>query len=58
MWQPVAEINTCICYIDNVSDTLGVTYYPLKVTSRNMIRSQSRRTTVLIDNVIDFSAKE
>jgi len=51
----MAEVNIYICYIDNISNALGVIYKLLKITFRNVIRTQGRRTAVFIDSVIDFS---
>ena len=58
MQWPMAEVNICICYINNISNVLGVTYNLLKITLRNVIRTQSRRTAVFINSVIDFSTRE
>ena len=54
----MAEVNICICYINNISNVLGVTYNLLKITLRNVIRTQGRRTAVFINSVIDFSTRE
>ena len=54
----MAEVNIYICYIDNISNVLGVTYNLLKITLRNMIRIQGRRTATFINSVVDFSIRE
>ena len=58
MQWPMAEVNIYICYIDNISNALGVTYNLLKITLRNVIRTQSRRTAAFIDSVMNFSTRE
>ena len=58
MQWPMAEVNIYICYINNISNVLGVTYNLLKITLRNMIRIQGRRTATFIDSVVDFSIRE
>ena len=54
----MAEVNIYICYIDNISNALEVTYNLLKITLRNVIKTQSRRTAVFIDRVMNFSTRE
>ena len=54
----MAKINIYIYYIDNISNTLEITYYFFKVTPRNLIRICDRRTIAFIDSVINFSIRE
>ena len=54
----MAKINTYIYYIDNISNTLEITYYFFKVTPRNLIRICDRRTITFIDSIINFSIRE
>ena len=54
----MAKVNIYIFAINNISNTLEVTYYLLKMTPRNVIRTWDRKTTIFVDSIIDFSTRE
>jgi len=52
MRRPIAKINIWVHYINNISNTLSITYYLFKVILRNMIQTQSKQTATFIDSII------
>ena len=53
----MTEVNICICYVDNISNALEITYYLLKIKKCDQDLEQ-KKTTVFVDNIIDFSTRE
>jgi len=54
----MTEIDTGICYIDNISSISKIAYYIFKVVPRSMIWTWSGRTTVLYDSIVKFHIRE
>jgi len=54
----MTEIDTGICYIDNISSILKIAYYLFKVVPRSMIWAWSERTTALYDSIVKFHVRE
>jgi len=54
----MTEIDAGICYIDNISNTLKVTYYLFKIVPKNIIRAWNKQTAILYNSIVNFSLQK